>query len=145
MYERMLQKEVKPSLNDIYNIIGSDETNLLKDLDDFMRLSYDMVSEIRFPFGNKYGWGIKYSHRTKHLCYIFPETGSFTVTIQIGEKELTRLHEKLESFLPKTKELWNHRYVCGEGGWLYYRVFSFKEIEDIKELIKIKKSPIEKN
>jgi hypothetical protein len=139
MYERMLQKEVKPPLNDIYNIIGSDGTILLKDIDNFMRLSYDIVSEIRFPFGNKYGWGIKYSHRTKHLCYVFPETGSFTVTIQIGEKELTKLYEKLESFLPKTRELWSHRYPCGEGGWLHYRVFS---LEDIKELIKIKKNPI---
>lgn len=145
MYERMLQKEVKPSLNDIYNIIGSDGTILLKDLDNFMRLSYDIVSEIRFPFGNKYGWGIKYSHRSKHLCYVFPETGSFTVTIQIGGKELHRLYEKLESFLPKTRELWNCRYPCGEGGWLHYRVFSLEEIEDIKELIKIKKNPVEKN
>lgn len=54
-----------------------------------------------------------------------------------------RLYEKLESFLTKTKELWNRRYPCGEGGWLHYRVFSFEEIEDIKELIKIKKSPIQ--
>ena len=58
---------------------------------------------------------------------------------------MQRLYEKLESFLPKTRELWNDRYPCGEGGWLHYRVFSLEEIEDIKELIKIKKNPVEKN
>jgi hypothetical protein len=141
MYERMLNKEIAPSLTDIYGVIGSSEISLFEEFDQFLRCSYDIVSEIRFPFGDHYGWGIKYSHRTKHLCYVFPENGAFTVTIQIGKSELAKLYGKLPSFLPKTKELWENRYPCGAGGWLHYRVLDIQEIADIKELIRIKKSP----
>ncbi|MDH5440430.1 MAG: DUF3788 domain-containing protein [Candidatus Bathyarchaeota archaeon] len=141
MYERMLNKEAKPSLIDMYSVIGNDGTRLLKELDEFLRSSYDIVSEIKFPFGSNYGWGIKYSHKAKHLCYMFPENGAFTVTIQIGKKELPKLNKKMSSFCQKTKELWEHRYPCGEGGWLHYRVLNVHELEDIKELIRIKKNP----
>ena len=142
MYERMLCKEIQPSLADMYDVIGEEGSELLLELDEFLRQNYAMVSEIRFPFGNNYGWGIKYSHGAKHLCYVFPERCSFTVMIQIGKNELNKFYKKLDSFIPKTKELWEHRYPCGEGGWLHYRVFNRQEIEDIKELIKIKKKPV---
>ena len=141
MSERMLNKEMEPSPEEIYEVIGSEGVGILEDFEQFLRSSYDLVTELRFPFGNKYGWGIKYSHRTKHLCYVFPEKGSFTVTIQIGA-ESAKLEAKLASFLPRTQELWKRRYPCGNGGWVHYRVFDRKELEDIKEMIKIKKSPI---
>jgi hypothetical protein len=141
MYERMLNKDNKPLLEDMYHVIGRDGTELLKELIRFLDSSYDIVAEIKFPFGNQYGWGIKYNHKAKHLCYVFPEEGGFTVTIQIGNNELPKLYKKLAFFCPKTKELWEHRYPCGEGGWLHYRVSNTQECEDIKELIKIKKNP----
>jgi hypothetical protein len=90
----MLNRDVKPSLADIYGIIGNDGTRLLKELDGFLRSSYDVVSEVRFPFGNNYGWGIKYSHKAKHLCYVFPENGAFTVTVQIGKKRTAQTERK---------------------------------------------------
>lgn len=141
MYERMLNKEIEPSLKEMYEVIGTDGAGILEDFEQFLRSSYDIVTELRFPFGSKYGWGIKFSHRTKHLCYVFPENGSFTVMTQIGA-EAVKLEARLDTFLPRTQELWKHRYPCGQGGWVHYRVLDRKEIEDIKELIRLKKNPI---
>ena len=141
MYERMQNKEIEPTLEEMYSVIGPEGVGILDDLEQFLRTSYDIVAEVRFPFGIQYGWGIKFSHRTKHLCYVFPENGSFTVTTQIGA-ESVKLEARLDSFLPRTQDLWKHRYPCGKGGWIHYRVLDRKEIEDIKELIRIKKSPV---
>ena len=144
MYERMLNKEIKPTLYDIHNTIGIRNKELLDELDKFLMSSYDLKSQIRFPFGNNYGWGIKYSHKSKHLCYVFPEHNAFTVTIQIGKNDVEKLNKILKSLLPKTQELWQNRYPCGSGGWLHYRVFTHNELQDVKKLITIKKNPPKK-
>lgn len=45
------------------------------------------------------------------------------------------------NMLPKTKELWENRYPCGNGGWVHYRVENDNELFDIQKFICIKKKP----
>lgn len=142
MYERMLNKEIVPTTNDIYKTMGKEATVIFEELNDFMISSYDLSFELKFPFGNKYGWGYKISHKSKHLCYVFFEESAFTVMIQIGKNELKRLYDKFDDLSSKAKEMWEKRYPCGEGGWLHYRVLCNNDLNDIKTLISIKKSPI---
>jgi hypothetical protein len=87
-------------------------------------------------------WGYKYTHGNKHLCYLFFERGGFTIMIQIGKNELKKLYDGLDLMLPKTRQLWENRYPCGEGGWLHYRVETGNELNDVKKLIAIKKKPV---
>lgn len=47
----------------------------------------------------------------------------------------------LKDMLHATREYWNSRYICGDGGWLNYRVLNKEEIEDIKLLIGFKQKP----
>lgn len=131
-------------MGEIYGTMGPESTALFGSLESFLRDSYDLNTELRFPFGNTYGWGNKYSHKSKHLCYVFFEKGAFTVTIQIGKAELPKVYEALGGLLPKTKRLWENRYPCGEGGWLHYRVLNIAELEDVEKLIMVKKSPVRK-
>lgn len=71
MYERMLNKLNKPSITEIHEYIGENSFLLLNNFEEIMKQRYDLKTELRFPFGNNYGWGYKYSHKTKHLCYFF--------------------------------------------------------------------------
>jgi hypothetical protein len=142
MYERMLDTDRQPTLEEIHETIGSNGVKLLEELEGFLTNHYDLLSEVRFPFGNNYGWGMKYSHKSKHLCYIFFEKGAFTVTIQLGKKELPALQEKLPALSPKTNEIWENRYPCGDGGWIHYRVLIQLDLQDIKELITVKIKPM---
>lgn len=142
MYERLLDKSRKPELSEIYESMGDKGVALFEKLEDFLTGSYSLLSELRFPFGNNYGWGMKYSHNYKHLCYAFFENGAFTVMIQIGKNEISKLYEKLPQFSQKTNELWKKRYPCGNGGWLHYRILTESDLNDIIELIIIKKSPL---
>lgn len=144
MYERMLIKDVVPTINDIHETMGNESVLYFKELQEFLDSSYELNTELRFPFGKNYGWGYKYSHKNKHICYVFFEKDAFTVMIQIGKNELSKLYNKLGDLSPKTNEIWEHRYPCGEGGWLHYRVLNKEDLEDIKSLIIIKKNPIKK-
>lgn len=142
MYERMLDKNSKPADTQIQEYLGNLSYGRLTAMEEYLNTHYQIVKEIRFPFGNSYGWGYKFSHKSSHLCYAFFEKGAFTVTIQIGDQQARLVEDVLPSLLPKTRELWENRYPCGEhGGWLHYRALADEELTDLFKLINIRKNP----
>ncbi len=144
MYERMLEKAAIPSENDIFKYMGEHSSRLLNYLESKLEENYRLVKELRFPFGNNYGWGYKYSNNATHLCYVFFEKEGFTVLLQINGKGKGVFEKNKEAFLQKTLELWEQRYPCGEGGWVNYRPFSEAETDDIIILLEIKVKPKKK-
>jgi len=142
MYERMIDKSVQPEINDIERYIGLNGCRYLQFLEDALMKRYNIQREIRFPFGNTYGWGYKCSHKTKHLCYLFFEKDAITITLQIGDREVPLLNQMLPTFSSKTQSLWEHRYRCGEnGGWVHVRILSEDDLDDAIKLIEIRKKP----
>lgn len=139
--KRFFDKNKVPKLSEIEQLLGSYSMKRLEKLDSFLKGNYNIVRELKFPFGNRYGWSYKYSTNGKMLCYVFFEEGTFTVTITIGKSEVSKLVDELPQMLQKTRELWENRYHCGEGGWIHYRIENDNELTDIHKLIYIKKSP----
>ena len=70
MYERLLEKTISPTFDDLiaYSVGGS---ILWVELDEYTRETLSAQRQIRFPYGNKYGWNCKYSIKNKHICDIF--------------------------------------------------------------------------
>jgi len=142
MFERLLYKEKVPTKKEIQEVLGETHLDFLNYLESFLNNNYDLKVSLKFPFGNNYGWSYKYSHKSKHLFYLFFEKDAFTIMIQIGKNELKRLYDNFDNLLPKTKKLWESKYPCGEGGWLHYRILTKEELADAIKLIEIKKKPI---
>lgn len=140
MYERMLDKQIEPEQSAIRTWVG--QFDRIAELEKQLQERYELNKELKYPFGNNYGWGYKYSHKSKHLCYLFFEKSAFNILIQIGTNEVEKLLLQLDGFLPKTREIWDNRYPCGKGGWLNYRILEQKEMGDILKLIEIKKKPV---
>jgi len=143
MYDRMLDKHATPDETAIFEHLGSESSQRLAGMESRLRECYHLARDLKFPFGNEYGWGYKYSHKTSHLCYVFFEKNAFTVMLQVGDKQVGAVETVLPSLLPQTRELWKTRYPCGEkGGWIHYRVMSDNELEDVLKLLFIRKKPI---
>ena len=143
MYERLLDKNNEPTLEHVKEYLGEDSIKRLLSLESYLQTHYHLLKEIRFPFGNSYGWGYKYSHNYSHLCYAFFEKGAFTVTIQIGDKRVHLVENGLSDLSPKARELWKNRYPCGNnGGWVHYRILNDGELNDIYKFMSAKKKPI---
>ena len=141
MYERLLDKNSEPTPEQIREYLGGESNNRLTELEEYLQGHYSLTKEQRFPFGSSYGWGYKYSHKSAHLCYAFFEAGAFTVTIQIGDKQVSAVEDMLVSLSHKARELWANRYPCGEhGGWVHYRVTKNEDLSDIYKFINAKKS-----
>lgn len=141
MYERLLDKSNIPDDEFIREYLGETTFRLLELLEGELNKRYAYQKELVFPFGNNYGWGYKYSCKSKHLCHLFFEHGAFTILLQISGKDKAKLESILDNCLPKARELWENRYPCGEGGWVNYRIINPHEVSDIMRLIEIKKKP----
>jgi len=136
MYERMLNKNETPQIKDIEDYIGKESCTRLQELENLLQSRYIISRELRFPFGNSYGWGYKYSDKTKHLFYLFFEKEALTAMIQIGDKAVPALMEQFSLFSSKAQSLWETRYPCGKnGGWIHYRITSDSDLEDVIRFI----------
>lgn len=142
MYERMTDKAIQPELCEIRQYIGEKSWGMLQEFETLLRERYDVSRELRYPFGKAYGWGYKYSHRTKHLCYLFFEKDAITLTFQIGDKEVPVLCGILPELSDTARALWEKRYPCGEnGGWIHFRILTMDDLSDAVRMIEVRKKP----
>lgn len=115
---RMLDKTNEPTIEAIATQLGPKAQKNLDSFEKELLKKYDLKKELRFPFGNNYGWGYKYSHKNKHLCYLFFEEGGFTIMLQLGDGG--KVEACKNQLSPYALDLWANRYPCGKkgGGWI---------------------------
>lgn len=129
MYERMLNKQIVPEFDDLISYSG-DCGALWIGLDEFLKERFEASRLVRFPYGNSYGWGTKYSRKSRHICDVYAEAGAFTAHFQISHGAVDTL--VLGEYAQK---IWEDRYPCGSGGWLQFRVLCEEHLEELKKLL----------
>ena len=139
MYERMLNKKETPTKIDIEKHIGKKSVENIEIIKNGLGKYFELNMELKFPFGNNYGWGYKVSNKSKHLFYLFFEKDSITIMLQINKIKTEKEMEKYNKLSEEGKEYWANRYPCGEnGGWIQYRIINKKQIKDIGIFLSIK-------
>jgi len=137
--ERMLNKQIIPTKDEINEFIGKKSVENIEKIKDSLEKIFAINMELKFPFGNIYGWGFKVSTKSKHLCYIFFEKGSINIMLQISKIQTEKEIEKYNKLSEEGKEYWKNKYPCGEnGGWIHYRVKNKKQLKDIGIFLSIK-------
>ncbi len=134
MYERMLDKQKVPLFEEMISYCGEVGKSWLE-LDVYLKDKLGMKSCIRFPYGNKYGWGVKYSLKSKHICDVFAENGAFMVLIRISNDAMEPIYKTLSDY---AKVVWDNKYPCGSGGWLNYRVTGSEQLQDLMKIMETK-------
>lgn len=135
MYERMLDKSVKPSFEEMKAYCGG-AGELFQELRDYLITEFGFDWDIRFPYGKAYGWGLNMTKKKKHVCDVFAEAGAFNVLIKLSQKSLDEAYPTLNDY---SKQIIDEKYPCNDGGWLKYRVTERKQLEELKSLIAIRK------
>lgn len=134
MYERMLDKEREPTADEFAAYCGNGK-DLFLSLDSFLLKDLNTQKLLRFPYGNRYGWGYKYFVKNRHICDVFAEKEAFTVMLRLSNTQFDSVYDSL---LPCSKEYIDNKYPCGAGGWIQYRVLTKGHLEDIKLILRQK-------
>jgi hypothetical protein len=147
MYERMMDKSIQPSDQDMINWIGQPIAEKWMALRRFLTETYDILP-IFNSGGKKYGWNLQYRIGGRPLCEMYPEHGSFTALVILGQVELGQAMDRIEIFGSTVQQALTETPRYHDGCWMYIRVADPRtcqqDIQDIEELILIKKQPVRK-
>lgn len=134
MYERMLNKQVTPTIEEMTEFCGENAERFSL-LNEWLTSAFHTEQKIVFPYGNKYGWGIAHKKKNKLICNIFAEDNAFTVMMRLPDQQYNTVYGKLQKY---AQEHIDNKYPCGDGGWIHYRVTCEEYFDDIKTLLSVK-------
>lgn len=141
--ERLTDQYQKPPEELIRIFMGEEAWRRLGRFEEMLRERYQLNRELKFPFGNTYGWGFRYAHKKSLLLYVFIEEGGFCCTISISDKGARQMDSILGELPRELQEAWLNRYARGaEGGWLNRFVKSDDELPGLVRLVGVKVKPV---
>lgn len=134
MFERMLDKQIEPTIEDMANYCNQNGA-LFTLLNELLSNSFNTQQQVTFPYGNKYGWGIAHRLKQKLVCNIFAEKDAFTVMVRLSNKQFEAVYDQVHQY---TQEYIDEKYQCGDGGWIHYRVTCKENFKDIQKILSVK-------
>ncbi|MDY0214029.1 MAG: DUF3788 family protein [Bacilli bacterium] len=84
------------------------------------------------------GWGVNYRVLKNTLCYIHPEKEALFIAFQMREVDIIKIKDSLS---PYALKVWENRYPCGHGGWMWYHLTSLDQVEEVHLLLNTKIKP----
>ena len=134
MFERMLDKQNEPTFEELIAFSGA-TGKLWLSFDEYMLVEHGVTKLIRFPYGKKYGWSVKYSVKSKHICDVFAESGAFTALFQVSNKAVDTVFDGLSDC---AKGIWAEKSPCASGGWIEFRVLDEEHLENLQKIVNAK-------
>ncbi len=146
-YERLTEKSTPPSDADMLAVIGAPLSEAWTELRRFLVETYDVVPFLQYG-GKRYGWNLKHRKGGRPLAELYPECGSFCVLVVLGQKELDQALARLDTFGLTVRQALLDTPRYHDGAWLYMRVndpaAGRQDVQDIEQLVLIKKRPAKK-
>jgi Protein of unknown function (DUF3788) len=134
-----IDKNHQPSEAEIVAILSSVLTNWNLTLEG-IRAVGKTQEDLKFMYGKPYGWGIRFRLKGKLLTALYPNQNHFVVQIIIDSKRLKEVdHIHLH---PNAQEAIQNANPYPEGKWLFIKTETRANVEDVKELLKLRMKSI---
>lgn len=134
MYDRMLDKQRKPTFDEMCEYCGKGKELFIR-INEWLLEVCRTTQEICFPYGNNYGWAAAHRKKKKLVCNVFAERDAFTVMLRLSNQQFHLAYGQVEK---EMQECIDNKYPCGDGGWLHYRVTGEANFCDIQKLLEMK-------
>lgn len=139
-YQRMLDKEHRPSEQEILDYLGDRAGEAWREIVTFLEAHYDFAPEVDYG-GTQYGWSIRYRKSGRAICTLYPEKGAFTMLIMLGKREAEQFEQHRDEYSTKIVELFASARQFHDGRWLWIRVLDKSDTENVKRLLVMKRKP----
>ncbi len=132
MYERLLDKNVKPTMEEFLAHIGEGK-NTIENIDTFLINKLNSKKELKFDVHSRC-WKISYHIKRKYICDIISEKEAFTIVTRLPEEDIKKLYDGIS---PYTKECINNS-PFRHSGWIEYRILDIENLEDAKKILQVR-------
>lgn len=132
-----LDKDHQPTMPEVFDALDTKQP-LWEKLTQFISNNYPIPGEWNFG-GKKYGWNLRYRKSGKALVSLFPQQDSFVANIVLGKDQVEQAL-RLE-FVSNVGKLLKETPQLHDGRWLFIPVTTEEEIEDIQQLLQVKRKP----
>lgn len=130
-------KDHEPTKDEISTALGPAKP-LWDELVQFIEENYQIAGEFLF-YGKKYGWTRRYRKSGKALTSLFPAKGCFIAQVVLNPPQTEKA---LGANLSKsTLQMIKEAKAYHDGRWLFIKVASKKDTDDIKQLLLAKRKP----
>ncbi|MEL7570118.1 MAG: DUF3788 domain-containing protein [Eubacteriaceae bacterium] len=141
LWSELYGSETEPTDKNIESFINSE---LWGELNEYLQKSYGVAPVKSYSkCSAQRGWNIKYQKASKSLCTLYPMEGYFIALVVIGAKEQTEAELYLNAASDYVKKLYEKTTFSAGGRWLMINVTDEKILNDVKNLIAIRK-PVNK-
>ncbi len=134
-----IDKVHQPSQAEMITALGKAHISWNSLLEEIRKVSRTQ-EDFKFLYGKPYGWGVRFRLKSRLLIVLYPNQNHFVVQIIMGPKQLEEA-DRIQLH-PNAKEAIQSANPYPEGKWLFIKVEGRKDIEDVKELLKLKTKSI---
>jgi hypothetical protein len=132
-----VDKHHQPTTREIFASIGS-KKELWNNLVRFVEGNYRTKRDFAF-YGRNYGWALRFRKAGKALLSMYPGKGSFTAQIVLrGTSAKKVFNLKLGR---NVRNVLQNAHEFPEGRWLFIRVGSKRDLDDVQQLLLLKERP----
>jgi len=136
---RMTDKSVPPDDNAILDWIGPEGFQHWTGLRNWIAEFYPGVFVPDWLYGGKKrGWSLRYK-KTKALCTFLPEYRLFSAIVVMGRAEREKFEERRYVWRSPLVKLYDESKTYIDGKWLTVAISSADDLNDVTELLAMKR------
>ena len=125
---------------ELEKLVGIDKVNIFYDIVDEITKLYDM-EQIWNNGGKKWTYEYKFRKNGKTLCAFYFKENILGFMIIFGKSERTKVEEIKKELSSDVLETYDHAQTFHDGKWVMFNITDYKNIEDLKKLLFIKRKP----
>ncbi len=128
-------KRREPSATEILDVLGP-AADAWGAFGQHVREAYPVKEDLKFMYGEKYGWALRFRRGDRLLTALYPASGAFVVQVILGGPALEQVERSDLGMNARHALEAAHPYA--EGKWLFVRVESQTDAENARHLVALK-------
>ncbi|WP_454854647.1 DUF3788 domain-containing protein [Rhizobium binxianense] len=140
--DRITGNSTPPDDGTIREWLGSEAYGQWIELRTWIDESYRGVFTPDWLYGGKTrGWSLRFK-KTKALTTLVPEYRRFSVIVVMGRAEREKFEERRYAWRPQLLKFYDDAKTYTDGKWLTLPVSSKDELQNVRELLAMKRPPL---
>lgn len=138
---RMTQPGKPPRDAEIAEWIGAEAYKHWNNITRLIEQNYPNVFTPDWLFGGKkHGWSLRYK-KSKSFCTLVPEKNRFALLIVFGAEERAKVESIRDNLSIRAQKEYDEATTYHDEKWVLLTVNSDKVVEDVMNLLEIKRKP----